>query len=143
MLSRQDSLLLDVRASVPVEEVTLLRQAPLPSTASLFPPPLLETALTRMRAAFNDALVQKTLHPPWIPQKSTPVQGKASSASSAADCGVNTPVVPRSQQSSQSTSPSSSSSRGRSSKSRKGKIPFSRATGHSGGKQKGSGKRSA
>ena len=79
-----------------------------------------------MRAASNDALVQKTLHPPRIPKKSAPVQGKASSsASSAADRRGNTPVVPRSQQSLQSTSSSSSSSRERLTKSRKGKAPFS------------------
>ena len=109
------------------------RHAPLPSTASLFPPPLLETALTRMRAASNDALVQKTLHPPRIPKKSTPVQDKASSALSAADRGGNTPVVPRSQQSSQSTCFSSSSSRVR--------LPFCESP--AGGKQKGSGKQPA
>ena len=147
VLSRRDSLLLDVRSTAPVEEVALLRPAPLPSTASLFPPPLLETALTKMRAASNDALVQKTLHPPQIPKKSAPVQGKASSsASSAADRGGNTPAIPRSQQSLQSTSSSSSSSRGRPTKSRKGKTPFARATdcsGRSGGKQKGSGRLSA
>ena len=97
VLSRRDSLLLDIHSTVPVEEVALLCHAPLPSTSSLFPPPLLETALTKMRAASNDALVQKTLHPPRIPKKSAPVQGKASfSASSAADRGGNTPVVPRS-----------------------------------------------
>ena len=144
VLSRWDSLLLDVRSTVPVEEVALLRHAPLPSTASLFPPTLLETALTKMCAASNDALVRKTLHPPRIPKKSAPMQGKASSsASSAADRGGNTPVVPRSQQSSQSTSSSSSSSLGRPTKSCKGKTPFSRVTGRSGGKQKGSGKLSA
>ena len=143
VLSRRDSLLLDVHSTVLVKEVALLRHAPLPTTTSLFPPPLLKTALTKMRAASNDALVQKTLHPPRIPKKSAPVQGKASSsASSAVDRGDNTPVVPRSQQSSQSTS-SSSSSQGRPTKSRKGKTPFSQASGRSGGKQKGSGKRSA
>ena len=136
-----------IRSTVPVEEVALLRHAPLPSTASLFPLPLFQTTLTKMRAASNDALVQKTLHSPRIPKKSVPVQGKASSsASSAADRGGNTPVVPRSQQSLQSTSSLSSSSRGWPTKNRKGKTPFSRATscsGRSGGKQKGSGKRSA
>ena len=64
VLSHRDSLLLDVHSTVPAEEVARLRHAPLPSSASLFPPPLLETALVKMRAASNDALVQKTLHPP-------------------------------------------------------------------------------
>ena len=124
VLSRRDSLLLDVRSTVPVEEVARLRHAPLPSTASLVTPPLLETTLTKMRAASNDALVQKTLHPPRIPKKSVPVQGKASSASSAADHGGNTPVVPRSQQSSQSTSSSSSSSRGSRLRAVRVRLPF-------------------
>ena len=117
--------------------------APLLSYASLFPSPLLKTSLVKMHIASNNALVQKTLHPPRIPKKSVPVQGKASSS---ADRGGNTPVVPRSQQSSQSTPSLSSSSWGHSNKGRKGKAPFSQATGHSGrssGKQNGSGKRSA
>ena len=58
VLSLRDSLLLDVRSTVPIEEVARLRHAPLPSTASLFPSPLLETTLTKMLAASNDALVQ-------------------------------------------------------------------------------------
>ena len=129
VLSCQDSLLLDVRSTVPAEEVTHLRRSPLLSSASIFPSPLLEAALIKMRAASNNALVQKTLHPPWIPKKFAPVQGKASSASSSADRGGNTPVVPRSQQSLQSTPSLSSTSLGRSNKGRKGKAPFSQATG--------------
>ena len=145
VLSRRDSLLLDVRSLVPAEEVACLCQSPLPSSASLFPSPLLKTALVKMRAASSDALVQKTLHPPRIPKKSALVQGKASSPASSADRGGNTPVVPRSQQSSQSTPSSSSSPRGRLNKGHKGKASFSQATsrsGWSGGKRKGSGKRS-
>ena len=144
--SRRDSLLLGVRSTAPAEEVARLRHATLPSSASIFPSPLLETTLVKMRAASNDALAQKTLRPPRIPKKSAPVQGKASSsASSFADRGGNSPVVPRSQQSSKSTPSSSSSSRGRSNKRRKGKAPFSQATGRSGrssGKRKRSEKRS-
>ena len=144
MLSHRDSLLLDVRSTVPAEEVARLRHAPLLSSASIFPSPLLETALVKMSAGSNDALVQKTLHPPRIPKKSAPVQGKASSsASSSAGRGGNSPVVPRSRQPLQSAPSSSSSSRGRSNKGRKGKAPFSQATGRSGGKRKGSRKRSA
>ena len=130
VLSHQDSLLLDVCSTVPAEEVTLLHFyvmhlcCPLlcsslhPYSRSLWP----RCALPPMTL-----LSKKTLHPPRIPKKSAPVQGKASSsASSAADRGGNTPVVPRSQQSSQSTSSSSSSSQGRPTKSHKGKTPFSR-----------------
>ena len=88
VLSRRDSLLLDVRSTVQAEEVARLRHVPLPSSVSLFPPPLLKTALIKMHAASNDALVQKTLHPPRIPKKSAPVQGKASSSAlSSADQG--------------------------------------------------------
>ena len=82
VLSCRDSLLLDFRPTVLAEEVARVRHAPLPSSASLFPSPLLETALVKMRASSNDALVQKTLHPPRIPKKSAPVQGKASSSAS-------------------------------------------------------------
>ena len=37
VLARRDSLLADVRSTVPAEEVTCLRYSPLPDTASLFP----------------------------------------------------------------------------------------------------------
>ena len=71
VLSRQDSLLLDVRSTVPAEEVAWLRYAALPSSSGLFPTPLLESALVKICTASNDALVQKTLHPPKIPRKSS------------------------------------------------------------------------
>ena len=66
MLSPWVSLLLDIRSTVPIEEVARLRCAPLLSSALIFPSPLL-----KMRTASNDALVQKTLHPPQIPKKSS------------------------------------------------------------------------
>ena len=66
-LSHRDSLLLDVRSMVLAEEVARLRNADLPSSSGLFPLPLLDSALSKMRAALNDALVQRTLHPPKIP----------------------------------------------------------------------------
>ena len=69
VLSRRDSLLADVRSTVPAEEVARLRYSPLPETVSIFPSPLLDSALAKMRAAANDALVQRTLHPPRIPRK--------------------------------------------------------------------------
>ena len=68
MLSRRDSLLADVCSTVPAEEVACLRYSPLPETVALFPSPLLDSALTKMRAAANDALVHRTLHPPRIPR---------------------------------------------------------------------------
>ena len=71
VLSCRDSLLMDVRSMVPAEEVARLRYAVLPSSSGLFPSPLLDSALTKMRAASNDALVQRTLHPPKVPRKSS------------------------------------------------------------------------
>ena len=61
-----------------------------------FPTPLLESVLDKMRAASNDALVQKTLHPPRIPRKSLSMQGKAASSSASSDDhGGTSPMVPR------------------------------------------------
>ena len=57
VLSRRDSLLLDVRSTVPAEEVARLRYSALPSSSGLFPTPLLNSALTKMRVASNDTLV--------------------------------------------------------------------------------------
>ena len=82
VLSRQDSLLADVRSTVPAEEVARLRYSPLPETVALFPSPLLDSALTKMRAAANDALVQRTLHPPRIPRKPAAAGGSAGSSAS-------------------------------------------------------------
>ena len=64
VLSRRDSLLADICSTVPAEEVARLRYSPLPETVFLFRSPLLDSALTKMRRAANDALVQRTLHPP-------------------------------------------------------------------------------
>ena len=54
VLSRRDSLLVDVRSTAPAEEVVRLRYSPLPETVSIFPSPLLDSALTKMRAAANE-----------------------------------------------------------------------------------------
>ena len=69
MLSHRDSLLLDVQSTVPAVEVARLCYADLFSSFGLFPSPLLDSALTKMRAALIDTLVQWTLHPPKIPWK--------------------------------------------------------------------------
>ena len=147
MLSHRDSLLVDVRSTVPAEEVARLRYAALPSSASLFPSPLLDSALDKMRAASNDALVQKTLHPTKIPKKSSagPVKAASTSASSA-DHGGASPVVLRSQKTAQTASSSSTAQQGRKRKGGKGKAPFSSASGgsgRSGGKRGGAGKKSS
>ena len=97
MLPRRHSLLLNVRSMVPAEEVARLRYSGLPSSSGLFPTPLLDSTLTKMQAASNDALVQWTLHPLKIPRKSSAGPDKAgSSSASPADCGDTMPVVPRS-----------------------------------------------
>ena len=100
VLSYRDSLLLDARSTVPAEEVVHLCYSDLLS--GIFPTPLLDSALTKMYVASNNALVQQTLHPSKIPRKS-------SSGPSSADHGGVSPVVPRSQQQAL-TAPSSSSS---------------------------------
>ena len=89
----------------PAEEVACLRYADLPSSFGLFPLLLLDSALTKMHAASNDALVQRTLHPPKIPWKSS--AGPVKAGSSAERSGTS-PVVPR-LQSQALTAPSSSS----------------------------------
>ena len=144
ILSRRDSLVLDARSTVPAEEVARLRYADLPSSPGIFPTPLLDSALNKMRAASNDALVQRTLHPPKIPRKSSAGPSKAgSSSASSADCGGVSLVVPRSQQLASTNPSSSSSQRGQKKRSNKGRAPFSGASGGSWGKRKGTGKKSS
>ena len=143
VLARRDSLLADVRSTVPAEEVASLRYSPLPETASLFPHPLLDSALIKMGAAASDALVQRTLHLPRIPRK--PAAGGQSAGSSTAASGQagSSGACPAQKQSSGS-SPSGQS--GQRKKKGKGKAPFSsssRGSGRSGGKGKGAGKKSA
>ena len=46
VLSRRDSLLADVCSTVPAEEIASLRYSPLPEMVSIFPSPLLDSALT-------------------------------------------------------------------------------------------------
>ena len=143
VLARRDSLLADVRSTVPAEEVARLRYSPLPDTASLFPHTLLDSALIKMRAAASDALVQRTLHPPRIPRK--PAAAGQSAASSAAASGQASSSGSRpAQKQSSGSSPSGQS--GQRKKKGKGKAPFSsssQGSGRSGGKGKGAGKKSA
>ena len=142
VLSRRDSLLADVRSTVPAEEVARLRYSPLPETVSIFPSPLLDSALTKMRAAANDALVQRILHPPRIPRKPAAAGGSAGSSSTGSTQASSAGAHPAQKQSSTS-SPSGQSGKKR--KSRKGKAVFSSfsgGSGRSGGKGKGAGKKS-
>ena len=143
VLSRRDALLAAVRSTVPAEEVARLRYSPLPQSASIFPHALLDSALLKMRAAASDALVQRTLHPPRIPQKPA-ASGQASGSTTARSGQASTSGA--AQSSKQSATSSSSGQSGQGKKKGKGKAPFSsssRGSGRSGGKGKGAGKKSA
>ena len=142
VLSRQDSLLADVRPTVPAEEVARSRYSPLPETVSIFPSPLLDSALNKMRAAANFALVQRTLHPPRIPRKPAAAGGSVGSSSAGSTQASSAGARPAPKQASTS-SPSGQSGKKR--KNRKGKAPFSSSSGgsgRSGGKGKGAVKKS-
>ena len=147
MLSRRDSLLLDVWSTVLAEDVTRLRYANLPLSFGLFPSPLLDSALNKISAASNVALVQRMLHPPKIPQKSSAGLVKAGPLSaSSADRGGTSLVVPRSQKQASMAPTSSSAQQGWKGWGRKGKAPFSTASdgfSYSDGKRKGAGKKSS
>ena len=68
---------------MPTEELSRLRHAPLSPSSALFPQTLLDTALSKTRAASNDALVHKALHPPRIAKRQQQQQSGASSSSIA------------------------------------------------------------
>ena len=143
VLSRRDSLLADVCFTVPSEEVARLRYSPLPETVALFPSALLDSALTKMRAAANDDLVQRTLHPPRIPRTPAAAGGSAQSSVSGSRQASSSGACPAQKQMS-SSSPSGQSGKKR--KNRKDKAPFSSSSGGSGcsgGKGIGAGKKSA
>ena len=142
VLSRRDALLADVCSTVPAEEVARLRYSPLRETVSIFPSALLDSALTKMHAAANDALVQRTLHPPRIPRKPAAAGQSAGSSASCSGQASSSGARPAQKQTS-SSSPSGQAGKKR--KSRKGKAPFSSSSGdsgRSGGKGKGAGKKS-
>ena len=101
VLSRRDSLLANVRSTVPAEEVARLRYS-LPETVAIFPSPLLDSALTKMRAAANDALVQCTLHPPRIPRKPAAAGGSAGSSASGSGQASSSGALPAQKQTSSS-----------------------------------------
>ena len=122
VLARRDSLLADVRGTVPAEEVARLRYSSLPETASIFPHPLLDSALLQMRAAASDALVQRTLHPPRIPRKPA-ATGQSGGSSTARSGQAGTSGASQAQKQSSSSSPSGQS--GQRKKKGKGKAPFS------------------
>ena len=122
LVSRRDSLFADVRSTVPAEEVARLRYSPLPETVSIFPSPLLDSALTKMLAAANDAFVQRTLHPPRIPWKPAAAGGSAGSSASGSGQASSSGAHPAQKQTS-SSSPSGQAGKKR--KNSKDKAPFS------------------
>ena len=119
-----------------------LRYSPFPETASLFPYPLLDSALLKMRAAASDTLVQRTLHPPRIPRKPA-AAGQSGGSSTAASGQAGSSGARQAPKQSSGSSPSGQS--GQRKKKGKGKTPFSsssRGSGRSGGKGKSAGKKS-
>ena len=117
VLAKRDSLLRDPQSMVPVEALSRLRHAPLPSvSAAIFPTPLLNDALSKSRAFANDALVKKSLHPPRIPKKVSSGQGRSRPRASSVDRGGESPVTPRSQGNSQQQRSSNSGHRGKKSR---------------------------
>ena len=75
-----------------------------------------------MRAAASDTLVQRTLHPPRIPQKPA-ASGQSGGSSTARSGQAGTSGASQTQKQSASSSPSSQS--GQRKKKGKGKAPFS------------------
>ena len=146
LLSRCDSLLAEVRYTVPTEELSLLRHSPLPPAAAIFPSTLLDTALHKPRAASNDALVHKALHPPpRIPKQPAQGNGRSNPANRSDDTSGRSPLTPRQQQPPRSNNQVNAQAPNNNNRNRNNRRPFSRSTGrsgNSGGKGKGSGKRS-
>ena len=134
VLCRRDSLFVNVCSTVPVEEVAryailLFPRRSLSLSVSL-------AALSKMRAAANDALVQHILHPPRIPRKTSAGGGFAGSLTAGSAQARISGSRPAQKQSS---APSPSGQSGKKRKGHKGKAPFSSS---SGGKGKGAGKKS-
>ena len=141
VLAKRDSLLCDPQSTVPVEALSRLRHASLPSSsAAIFPTPLLDDALSKSRASANDALVKKSLHPPRIPKKVSSGQGRPHPRASSVDRGGESPVTPRSQGSSQHQRSSNSGHRGKKSR-RGGQGKGNRSNNNRGSGRKGGGKR--
>ena len=141
VLAKRDSLLRDPQSMVPVETLSCLRHAPLPSaSAAIFPTPLLNEALSKSRASANDALVKKYLHPPRIPKKVSSGQGRSRPRASSVDRGGESPVTQRSQGNSQQQRSSNSGHRGKKSR-RGGQAKGNRSNNNRGSGRKGGGKR--
>ena len=145
LLSRRDALLAEVRYTVPAEELSLLRHSPLPPAAAIFPSARLDTALSKARAASNDALVHKALHPPRIPKRPAQGNGRSNPAYRSEDTSGRSPLAPRHQQPPRPNNQANAQATSSNARSRGNRRPSPRSTGRSGNsndKGKGSGKRS-
>ena len=141
VLTKRDSLLRDPQSTVPVEALSRLRHASLPSSsAAIFPTPLLDDALSKSRTSANDALVKKSLHPPRIPKKASSGQGRSHPRASSVDRGGESPVTPHSQGSSQHQRSSNSGHRGKKIR-RGGQAKGNSSKNNRGSGRKGGGKR--
>ena len=145
LLSHSDALLAEVRYTVPAEELSLLRHSPLPPAAEILPSSRLDTALSKARAASNDALVHKALHPPRIPKRPAQGSGRSNPAYPSEDTSGRSPLAPRHQQPPRPNSQANAEATNNNGRNRANRRPFPRPTGrsgNSGGKGIGSGKRS-
>ena len=141
VLAKRVSLLRDPQSTVPVEALSRLRHASLPSSsAAIFPTPLLDDSLSKSCASANDALVKKSLHPPRIPKKVPSGQDRPHPRASSVDRGGESPVTPRSQGSSQHQRSSNSGHRGKKSRCG-GQGKGNRSNNNKGSGRKGGGKR--
>ena len=84
-------------------------------------------ALTKMRAAANETLVQRTLHSPRIPRKPVAGGGSARSSSTGSSQASSSGASHPAQKQSSTSSPAGQS--GKKGKNRKGKAPFSSSSG--------------
>ena len=146
LLSHRDTLLAEFRYTVPVEELALLRHSPMPPSAEIFPSTRLDTALSKARAASNNALVHKALqHPPPPPKRPAQGNGRSNPTYRSGDSSGRSPLTPRHQQPQRPNNQSNAQAPNNNGRKRGNRRPFPRPTGrseYSGGKGKGSGKRS-
>ena len=120
-----------------------LRHSLMPPSAEIFPSTRLDTALSKARAASNDALVHKALHPPRIPKRPAQGNGRSNQTYRSEDSSGRSPLTPRHQQSPRPNNQSNAQSPNGNGRKRGNRRPFPQPTdrsGYSGGKRKGSGK---
>ena len=129
LLLHRDKLIKDFSPQVPAEEVSLLRNAELPTVPLVFPSDLTSSATGKKHAASQDALVMQALTSkiPRVSGSRVSKGKEAGTSGSSSTAGVS-PVVPRRKQGA-SSGPSPNSCRGR--KKRKGRRGAGRGGGRS------------